>query len=29
MRAYTLDSLDTPPGLREDLPAPRPVLTSC
>ena len=23
MRAYTLDSLDTPPGLREDLPAPQ------
>jgi NADPH:quinone reductase-like Zn-dependent oxidoreductase len=23
MRAYTLDSFDTPPGLREDLPAPQ------
>jgi len=25
MRAFTLDSFDTPPGLREDLPAPTPA----
>ena len=25
MRAFTLDSLETPPGLREDLPAPAPA----
>ena len=24
MRAFTLDSFDAPPGLREDLPAPEP-----
>jgi hypothetical protein len=29
MRAFTLDSFDTRPGLREDLPTPQVVLTSC
>ena len=28
MRAFTLDSFDAPPGLREDLPTPSPIPTS-